>query len=280
MLRLSSPGRIREIDVSHSVHLLQSPLLAYRTAWDWQLAAADSLQNGGDEYLALLQHPPVFTFGRNVRPQHLLFHPERLASLGAEVVESDRGGDITFHGPGQLVGYPILDLRRRNLGATDYVRALEETLVQALAHFEIAAERSPGFPGVWVDGAKIAAIGVRIRGGVATHGFALNVETDLSWFEAIVPCGLVNAGLTSMQRLLGTSPGIPAVAIALRQAFCRVFDSVLIEAIESERADGRRARGPRAESLTGASPVVSFLEAGPTGKDAQPIPRRAVAHGR
>jgi lipoate-protein ligase B len=228
MLRLNSPGRIREINVSNSVRLFQSSLLPYGTAWDWQVASADSLRNGGEEVLALLQHPPVYTFGRNVRPQHLLIDPEKLASKGAELVESDRGGDITFHGPGQLVGYPILDLRRRNLGATDYVRALENCLMLTLARFEIAAERSPGRPGVWVDGAKIAAIGVRVRGGVTTPGFALNVETDLSWFDAIVPCGLSNADVTSMQRVLGSSPGMPPVTNTLVESFASVFDCVLL----------------------------------------------------
>jgi lipoate-protein ligase B len=243
MLRLNSPGRIREIDVSKPVHLFQSSLLPYRVAWDWQAAAADSVRNGGDEVLALLQHPPVYTFGRNVRPQHLLIDPEKLASMGAEVVESDRGGDITFHGPGQLVGYPIIDLRRRNLGATDYVRALEDTLLRTLVSFEIAAERSPGRPGVWVDGAKIAAIGVRVRGGITTHGFALNVETDLSWFDAIVPCGLTNADVTSMQRVLGSSPGMPEVMDALVESFASVFDCVLL----AETGEAVRPNNPQGQ---------------------------------
>jgi lipoate-protein ligase B len=243
MLRLNSPGRIREIDVSKSVRLFQSSLLPYRPAWDWQAAAADSVRDGGDEVLALLQHPPVYTFGRNIRPQHLLIDPEELASMGAEVVESDRGGDITFHGPGQLVGYPILDLRRRNLGATDYVRALEQTLLQTLARFAIAAERSPGRPGVWVDGAKIAAIGVRVRGGVTTHGFGLNVETDLSWFDAIVSCGLSNANVTSMQRVLGSSPGMPAVMDALVESFSSVFDCVPL----AETGEAIRPNNPQGQ---------------------------------
>jgi lipoate-protein ligase B len=245
MLRLNSPGRIREIDVSHSVRLLQARLLPYRTAWDWQAATADSVRNGGAEFLALLQHSPVYTFGRNVRPQHLLIDPEKLASMGAELVESDRGGDVTFHGPGQIVGYPILDLRLRNLGATDYVRALEETLLQTLARFEIAAERSPGRPGVWVDGAKIAAIGVRVRGGVATHGFALNVETDLSWFSAILPCGLSNVDVTSMQRVLGSSPGMTAVMDALVESFASVFDCVLL----NETGEGIRPNNPQGQMM-------------------------------
>jgi lipoate-protein ligase B len=243
MLRLNSPGRIREIDVSHSVHLFQSRLLPYLTAWDWQAATADSVRNGGAESLALLQHSPVYTFGRNVRPQHLLIDPEKLASMGAEIVESDRGGDVTFHGPGQVVGYPILNLRRRNLGATDYVRALEETLLQTMARFEITAERWPGRPGVWVNGAKIAAIGVRVRGGITTHGFALNVETDLSWFGAILPCGLSNADVTSMQRVLGSSPGMPAVTDALVESFASIFDCVLL----AETDEAIRANNPQGQ---------------------------------
>jgi lipoyl(octanoyl) transferase len=217
-------------------------LSEYNTAWERQEQAASEVRVGGTEALALVEHPPVYTFGRRVRPEHLLVASEELSKRGAQVVESDRGGDITFHGPGQIVGYPILDLKRRGIGPSEYVRGLEETLIRALDRFGIVAERSSGRPGVWAGNSKIAAIGVRLRGGVTTHGFALNVNTDLSWFEAIVPCGLSGAGVTSISRLstssLSTFGGghvsMAAVEDALVEAFEGVFDSQLIEATTSD----------------------------------------------
>jgi lipoate-protein ligase B len=204
------------------------PITPYEDAWRWQQATARSVRHGGDEALALLQHPPVYTFGRRVNPEHLLASPEVLKARGAEVVESNRGGDVTFHGPGQLVGYPILDLLRRDLGPAEYVRLLEDTLIRACRDFGVEARRVAGRPGVWTPEGKIGAIGVRIEGGVSLHGFALNVDVDLSWFEAIVPCGLTDATVTSMTQCLGASPGIAAVTEAVARHFFPVFDVRLI----------------------------------------------------
>lgn len=200
----------------------------YDIAWRWQLASAGEVRNGALEACALLEHAPVFTFGRRVRYDHLLVDPARLRSRGAAIVESDRGGDVTFHGPGQIVAYPILDLRSRRLGASEYVCRLEEVTMGALLAFGVRGERSAGRPGVWVDGAKIAAIGVRVHHGVSMHGLALNVETDLSWFDAIVPCGISDAGVTSLARLLDPCPSLPAVMDAFCGAFAAVFDSELV----------------------------------------------------
>jgi lipoyl(octanoyl) transferase len=144
------------------------------------------------------------------------------------VVETDRGGDVTFHGPGQLVAYPILDLHARGLGPADYVRTLEACVIETLTRFGIAAERVAGRPGVWVDGgtAKLAAIGVRIRDGVSMHGVALNVSTDLEWFDAIVPCGIADATVTSMARVIGTAPAHEAVEDVFIEVFTRHFGAV------------------------------------------------------
>jgi lipoyl(octanoyl) transferase len=202
-------------------------VLDYLTAWRWQTATADALREGsGQEALAFVEHPPVYTFGRRVRPKHLLVDIETLNLRGADVIESDRGGDITFHGPGQLVCYPILDLRARGIGPVEYVRGLEETLIGALAAFDIDSERVAGRPGVWAAGAKVAAIGVRVQGGVTTHGFALNVDPELSWFDAIVPCGLADASVTSMAEILGAAPAIHEVQSAVLTAFESVFGGV------------------------------------------------------
>ena len=134
---------------------------------------------------------------------------------------------MTFHGPGQLVGYPVLDLRRRGLLPVDYVRRLEQVLIDTLRDFDIEGERVPGRPGVWAGGGKIAAIGVRVRGGVSTHGFALNVSTDLNWFDAIVPCGLYDATVTSMAMILPAAPPMQEVEESVCRAFSRVFQSEL-----------------------------------------------------
>jgi lipoyl(octanoyl) transferase len=209
--------------VTSPLHLLRLPLTDYDAARRWQRAVRDAVWNGGEEYLALLQHPPVYTFGRRLRPEHLLLDSEVLAALGARLVETDRGGDVTFHGPGQIVGYPVLDLRRHGLMAVDYVRLLEQTMLDALAGFGVAAERSAGRPGVWAGPAKIGAVGVRIQGGVATHGFALNVDPDLSWFEAIVPCGLAGVSVTSIKAILGSAPSLEVVQDALADAFAALF---------------------------------------------------------
>ena len=219
-----------------ALRLFRCGTIAYDAAWQWQRDTAVAVRSGEPDALALLQHEPVYTFGRNIRRDHLLTSVEKLRSSGAELVESDRGGDITFHGPGQLVAYPILDLRRRQLGPSDYVRALEETLIRALDRFGITANRVAGRPGVWVDCEKIGAIGVRVQGGVTMHGFALNVAPDLSWYDAIVPCGISDASVTSMERL-GCLPVFSAVEDAVADAFADVFNSVLMPVYEHPFAE-------------------------------------------
>ena len=146
----------------------------------------------GIDTLLFVEHPHVVTLGRNAKEQHVLASEEILARSGIEVYETDRGGDVTYHGPGQIVGYPILDLREWKRDVHAYFRGVEQALIDALARFGIAAARIPqrGYEGVWVDGAKVAAIGVHISRWITSHGFALNVETDLSYFQYIVPCGL------------------------------------------------------------------------------------------
>ena len=207
-----------------TVSLFRPGLIDYHDAWSWQRETAAALrERRAPEALALLQHPPVYTLGRRAKAEHLLVSPDDLRRRGAQVVEVDRGGDVTFHGPGQLVGYPILDLRARGTLPGDYVRLLEQVLIEALASFDITGERVPGRPGVWAGGDKIAAIGVRVQRGVTTHGFALNVNTDLSWFDAIVPCGLSDATVTSMASILGEAPSVEAVETAVAHAFSNRF---------------------------------------------------------
>jgi lipoyl(octanoyl) transferase len=213
----------------------------YERGVRWQLEAAARVlarreTGGGGEALALIQHAPVYTMGARGGRTHLLAPVDALEARGAAVVDSDRGGDITFHGPGQLVAYPVLDLHARGLRAVEYVRALEACAIETAAAFGVEAARVPGLPGVWASGGKLTAIGVRIGRGVSRHGLALNVDTDLAWFDAIVPCGIAGAGVTSLGRLLGQAPPFEEVVGAFRVAFERVFECELHEAAASTLA--------------------------------------------
>ncbi|HET9498048.1 MAG TPA: lipoyl(octanoyl) transferase LipB [Candidatus Limnocylindria bacterium] len=196
----------------------------YRPTWELQndLAERRRRREIGDRVL-LLEHDPVFTIGRGGDETNLLAAPERMAALGAELVRIDRGGDITFHGAGQLVAYPIveladpLDLRR-------YVRALEAAIIGTAGAFGVDADRREGLPGVWVDGTrKLAAVGVRVKRGVTTHGLALNVTTDLSWFDEMVPCGIPGCEVTSLERENGRSLPLPDVGDVLADQLAAAF---------------------------------------------------------
>ena len=177
------------------------------------------------DQLLLLQHPPVITLGVKSRDDrsHVLETPERLAVRGIEVVETGRGGDVTYHGPGQLVGYPILDLSPDRRDVHQYVRDLEEVLIRAVAAFGITAARLPGLTGVWVGDAKLAAIGVRIARWVTSHGFALNVGTNLEHFGLIIPCGITDKTVTSVEKLIGRPAPMTDVETAVCRAFADVF---------------------------------------------------------
>jgi lipoate-protein ligase B len=216
------------LDTLRNVRFWRPGQVEYERALAWQNARIVGLASGSEgEVIALLEHPPVYTLGVRGKDEHFLSAPDVLAIRGASIVRTNRGGDVTFHGPGQLVVYPILDLRARGLGAAAYVRALEATIVEALITFGVTGERIRGRPGVWVDGAKLAAIGVRISRGVSSHGLALNVSTDLDWFDAIIPCGIPDIKVTSLERLLAQPLSMQVVEDALIDAFARVFDSLL-----------------------------------------------------
>jgi lipoate-protein ligase B len=175
------------------------------------------------DVLLLLEHPPVITMGRSAKEGHVLASAALLEARGVERFEVERGGDVTFHGPGQLVGYPIIDLKRHKRDLHWYLRQVEEALIVALAALGIPAERHPGYTGVWTKGRKIASIGVHARDWVTWHGFALNVSTDLSYFELMVPCGIQAVTMTSVERELGTSVTIAQVSDVVGSAFASVF---------------------------------------------------------
>jgi lipoyl(octanoyl) transferase len=195
--------------------------------------------------LLLLEHTPVITLGRNAKAANVLAPETELKARGVEVFETDRGGDVTFHGPGQIVGYPIFDLRgfaaedgrRKTLGAIEYVRRLEEVLIRTCGEFGVPTERVKGLTGVWTtiesveqggDSGKIAAIGVHISRGVTSHGLALNVSTDLSFFNLIVPCGIADKPVTSMEKELGRAVTIEDVEHALSRNFGKVFHEQML----------------------------------------------------
>jgi lipoyl(octanoyl) transferase len=196
----------------------------YRPTWELQneLAARRRRREIGDRVL-LLEHDPVYTIGRGGDERNLLATPERLAALGAELVRIDRGGDITFHGPGQLVAYPIVELRDP-LDLRRYVRYLEGAIIATAADFGVGATRLEGLPGVWVKGVrKLAAVGVRVKRGVTTHGLALNVSTDLAWFDEMIPCGLRDIEVTSLARERGEPPAMAEVADRLADHLAEVL---------------------------------------------------------
>lgn len=190
-----------------------------------ELVEARRAERVGDTLL-LLEHPHVITLGVAARRarSHILAPPDVLAARGVLVRETGRGGDVTYHGPGQLVGYPILDLRPDRCDVHRYVRDLEEVLIRATARFGVRAGRVAGLTGVWVGEEKLAAIGVRISRWITSHGFAFNVDPDLDYFRLIVPCGIRDRGVTSLAKLLGRPVPMDAVREAVTAAFAEVFD--------------------------------------------------------
>ena len=193
----------------------------YQQAWDLQVRLAQDIREGTrPNALLLLEHLKVYTTGRLSRPDHLMLSPDQLRQLGICVYETDRGGQVTYHGPGQLVGYPVVDLKEWG-GPLKYVRTLERIITDTLADFQIEAQVVDGVTGVWASDAKIAAIGVKISRGVAYHGFAINVNTDLSYYDHIVPCGIEDGPVTSMAQILDGHVDLDDVEYSLGYHFGR-----------------------------------------------------------
>ncbi len=188
---------------SHIVHLLDLGLRDYGQVHELQQRAVEAVrEKRASETVIYVEHTPTITLGRRAMASHILASAEELAALGIQVHAVERGGDVTYHGPGQLVVYPIIRLHEHGLGASDYMHLLEEVVVRVLSDFSIAASRRQGMIGVWVAHDKVCAMGVRIKRGVTMHGLALNVCPKMSHWETIVPCGITDGGVTSMERLL------------------------------------------------------------------------------
>lgn len=202
----------------------------YGQAWDLQKQLVARRRAGEiPDALLLLEHPPTYTIGRSGSPASVLLDSAARSMAGIELYEVDRGGDATYHGPGQVVGYPIVDLRPRGGDVHAYLRAVEELLIRTLADFGIAGERDGRYTGVWVEGAKVAAIGVKVSVGVTSHGFALNVDPDFDHWRGIVPCGIQDRSVTSLRRLLGTRPDDREVLSALVRHAADVLDLDLVD---------------------------------------------------
>lgn len=208
-----------------SVSLVHLGEVEYNAAWALQreLVRHRSAGEIGD-MLLLLSHPHTYTLGRATKENHILVPPELLRQQGVAVIESDRGGDVTYHGPGQIVGYPILKLSHHGGDLIRYLRMLEDVVIHTLETYGLVGSRIPGLTGVWVGDAKVCAIGVKLSAsGVTHHGFALNVTTDLRYFQHIIPCGIADKGVTSLEQLLGVAPPRAEVEARLAEAFGVVF---------------------------------------------------------
>ncbi len=216
--------------------------ISFRRAWEIQKYAQNLLIGQKKQYrdgkisekkrndlLFFVEHPHVYTLGKSGDAAHLLKTSAELAKIEAEFIEIDRGGDITYHGPGQIVGYPILDLDRYFTDIHKYLRFLEEVMIKTCKDYGMQAERIEGLTGVWVDGKKICALGIRCSRWVTMHGFAFNVNTDLSYFDHIVPCGIKNKSVTSLSSLLNTEMDINEVKKKILKNFSEVFDVEVID---------------------------------------------------
>jgi len=239
-------------DNQKQLAVLHMGVTDYRSTWNLQRRLLELRVAGRiPDVLMLNEHTPVYTFGKSSDDNHLLANDSELLANHADVVHVDRGGDITYHGPGQLVGYPILDLNNYYNDVHRYLRDLEEVIVRSLNEFGIAARRDNDFTGVWVGNEKIAAIGVKVSHWVTMHGFALNVNTDLSYFDRIIPCGIFHRGVTSMQMLIGKQISIDEVSRSIVTRFGDVFGSEILSDSKDERIQSlRRLVGEPADCVS------------------------------
>ena len=219
----------------HDVLFKDLGLIEYSTAWEYQQTLLSEMQSAKKEnsevngHLLFCEHPHVYTLGKSGSQDNLLINENSLKEKGASFFKIDRGGDITYHGPGQIVGYPIIDLNSFNIGVKEYVFKIEETIIRTVKEYGIIAERLPGATGVWLDtkskkARKICAIGVRVSRGITMHGFAFNVNTDLNYFNYINPCGFTDKSVTSIQKELGRNIDIEEVKQKVKTSMAEVFE--------------------------------------------------------
>ena len=209
--------------VMRKIDILNLGIKPYKEVWDLQKELVEKRQNGQiNDTLILVEHEPVYTLGKNADENHILQHSPQ----DVKTYHIERGGDVTFHGPGQLVGYPILDLHNYNKSISWYMRSLEQLIIDTLAEYGITAERKVGLTGVWVGDEKIAALGVRVTRWVTMHGFALNVTPDLIYYSSIIPCGIFEYGVTSMAKLVTNEITVNSVKRVLTKMFMNQFQNI------------------------------------------------------
>ena len=205
------------------IDILDLGVKSYKKVWDLQKELVKKRQNGQiNDTLILVEHEPVYTLGKNADENHILQHMPR----NVKTYQIERGGDVTFHGPGQLVGYPIMDLHNYNKSISCYMRSLEQLIIDTLAEFRVTAERKDGLTGVWVGDEKIAALGVRVTRWITMHGFALNVTPDLTYYSGIIPCGIFEYGVTSMAKLVTNEITVNSVKRVLAKMFMNQFQNI------------------------------------------------------
>ncbi len=204
------------------IDILDLGLSPFKEVWDLQKELVKKRQNGQiKDTLILAEHEPVYTLGKNANENHILQNSPR----DVKTYQIERGGDVTFHGPGQLVGYPIMDLHNYNKSISCYMRSLEQLIINTLAEFRVTAERKDGLTGVWVGDEKIAALGVRVTRWITMHGFALNVSPDLTYYSGIIPCGIFEYGVTSMAKQLTDEVAVDSVKQVLIEKFMNQFQT-------------------------------------------------------
>jgi lipoyl(octanoyl) transferase len=233
--------------VTGSIFCCNVGMQAYQPTEALQHELVDWRQRGLiEDVLLLVEHEPVITLGRRADPRHILASPEDLLRQGIVVCQTERGGDVTYHGPGQLVAYPIMNLNTMGIGPSDYMHRLEDVAADTVAEYGVVTHRRPGIIGVWVGDNKIAALGVRIKGGVCFHGLALNVDPIMSHWTNIIACGIANGGVTSLARELGYSPSMSQVQQRFIYHFGQVFG---VEIIESSIDQLRKVVESKLESV-------------------------------
>lgn len=237
-----------ERDLPATIQVVRAGRLDYVESWNLQRALAQARRRGQiPDLLILLEHPPTYTIGRSGSRRNLLIDDAMLAAIGATCHEVDRGGDITFHGPGQLVAYVIMDLGHAQRGVRRFVERLERTVIGTLAAYGVSGQIEPQRPGVWVRRDKIAALGIAVSRGVTYHGFALNVDPDLRYFDYMIPCGIPDRGVTSLRRETGRQIPLDAVADRVVATFAEVFHA---EARIDSDLSGLRAAGLDSQPVT------------------------------
>jgi lipoate-protein ligase B len=246
----------KRMTISRDCIVVWHGCVPYRAALDLQMRICDAKKRGFDpDVLLLLEHPPTITLGRNAMDGHLLANESELQARGVSLFNVDRGGDITFHGPGQLVGYPLLSLQAGERDVHGYMRNLEESLIRLLDGYDITVNRDSRYPGVWTSKGKIAAMGVHISRWITRHGFALNVNTDLSYYNLIVPCGIVGGSVASMQTFLMQPVALETVAERYIPEFASVFHRKMIRMSAIELDGEINAHSPQTAACAACGEV-------------------------